>query len=453
MSYPHPSRSRLWLAALLFLAAAVSPLTASDPGEPPTRATRRTAIVAVVEKTKQSVVNILSERNTQTAFSDRSLGGAIGGRSNGMGTGILIDPRGYIVTNFHVVDEVTSLHVRMLGDPTKYEAEIVARDKENDLAVIKINAGKTLPAIRIGTSTDLMVGETVIAIGNAFGYEHTVSMGIVSALGRDVTLNKEVSYKQLIQTNASINPGNSGGPLLNIDGELIGVNVAIRAGAQGISFAIPVDSMLETVSDLLARKRRVALPTGLQYRDHIDVTHNPVRSMVVEKVIPESLADKAGLKTGDVITALNDQPVESGLDFERALIDGRPGDKFTLKFHRGKEDKSLALAFEQRDSVPANDPIWKTLGLRLTQADADTITKLYAHLHGGMLVTDVDVTGPAAKAGIQPGDLLVGLHTWETINFDNVLYVINHENFSSFKPLQFHIIRKGQLHRGTFIKE
>src|SRR5262249_2018278 len=156
--------------------------------------------------------------------------------------------------------------------------EVIVKDKESDLAVIKIDAGRPLPVAKIGTSSDLMVGETVIAIGNAFGYEHTVSMGIVSALGRDVTLNKEVAYKQLIQTNASINPGNSGGPLLNIEGELIGVNVAIRAGAQGISFAIPVDSMLETVSDLLARRRRAVLPTGLQYRDRYEITPVPARN-------------------------------------------------------------------------------------------------------------------------------------------------------------------------------
>jgi serine protease Do len=448
MSLPHSSRTRRWLAFLLFVSM-VLPVAA---GDPPAGSTRRNAIVSVVDKAKQSTVNILSERSAPTTY-DRGLGGNVGGRTNGMGTGIVIDPRGYIVTNFHVVDEVTSLHVRLHNDVTKYEAEVIAKDKETDLAVIKINAGKLLPVTRLGTSSDLMVGETVIAIGNAFGYENTVSMGIISALGRDVTLNKEVSYKQLIQTNASINPGNSGGPLLNIDGELIGVNVAIRAGAQGISFAIPVDSMLETVSDLLARKRRVALPTGLQYRDRVDITQHPIRALVVEKVIPSSVAEKAGLKAGDVITTLNETAVESGLDFERALIDAKPGDKFAVKFRRGKEAQKLELAFEPRESLPANDPIWKSLGLKLAATEAETITRLYAHLHGGMLITDIDTRGPAAKAGLQPGDYLVGLHNWETVNFDNVHYVLNHESFSSFKPLQFHIIRKGQLHRGTFPKE
>src|SRR5262249_10808566 len=159
-------------------------------------------------------------------------------RVNGMGTGIIIDPRGYIVTNQHVIEDVSVLRIR-LADGSTYIASVFARSPEMDLAIIKIDAREPLPIVLLGTATDLMLGETVIAIGNAFGYEHTVSVGVVSALKRDVSLNKDMSYKSLIQTDASINPGNSGGPLLNVHGELVGVNVAIRAGAQNIGFAIP----------------------------------------------------------------------------------------------------------------------------------------------------------------------------------------------------------------------
>src|SRR5262249_1709871 len=152
-------------------------------------------------------------------------------RINGMGTGIVIDPRGYVVTNHHVVEDVSVLRVR-LGDGTAVTAAVVARSQEHDLALLKIEVGRPLPTMPLGTAQDLMVGETVVAIGNPYGYEHTVSLGVVSAIKRDVSLNKDMSYKSLIQTDASINPGNSGGPLLNINGELVGVNVAIRAGAQ-----------------------------------------------------------------------------------------------------------------------------------------------------------------------------------------------------------------------------
>ena len=448
MSFTPRRRFGLWVLALALVTS-----TTSLPAEDGKTLSRRTAIVGVVEKCKASVVNIHSERQSATnAFGDRNYGTS-SGRSNGMGTGIIIDDRGYIVTNFHVVDEVTKLQVRLSGDDERYDATVIAKDKETDLAIIKISAKKKLPVIRIGTSSDLMVGETVIAIGNAFGYEHTVSMGIVSALGRDVVLNKEVSYKQLIQTNASINPGNSGGPLLNIDGELVGVNVAIRAGAQGISFAIPVDNMLETVSDLLARTRRHAFPTGLQYRDKVMVAQNPGRLLQVEKVLSNSIAEKTGLKNGDTIVSVNNQSVECGLDFERALLDAKPGDKLAVKYRRGQEEKSIEWAFDPKTTPVSSDPIWKELGLRLTTTDNESVTRLYAHLHGGMLVTDVLSQGPASKAGIQTGDILVGLQNWETCSFDNVHYVLNHENYANFKPLQFHIIRKGQLHRGSLGKD
>lgn len=437
------------MIALLLLAGLA---TFSWAGEPPEHPSRRTAIVGVVERTKASVVNIHSERQNPMLYGERGLSGT-SGRSNGMGTGIIVDARGYIVTNFHVVDDVIKLQVRMSGDDERYDATVIAKDKESDLAVIKITPKKPLPVVKIGTSSDLMVGETVIAIGNAFGYEHTVSMGIVSALGRDVVLNKEVNYKQLIQTNASINPGNSGGPLLNIDGELIGVNTAIRAGAQGISFAIPVDNMLETVSDLLARSRRNAFPTGLQYRDRVTPAQSPGRALIVEKVLPNSLSEKAGLKSGDTLLSINSLPIVSGLDFERGLIEIKPGDKLAVRYRRGTDEKEVELAFDPKLAAAGQDPLWKELGVRLTTTDNESITRLYAHLHGGMVVSDVLSQGPAAKAGIQPGDILVGLQNWETCNFDNVNYVLNHENFATFKPLQFHIIRKGQLHRGSIARD
>ena len=151
-------------------------------------------------------------------------------RVNGMGTGVVIDPRGYILTNYHVVDGVHEIQVTTAEDK-KYVASIVARDAETDLAVIKINPAEKMEVIALGTSSDLMQGETVVAVGNAFGYDFTVTRGIVSALHRAVQINDAQYYDDLIQTDAPINPGNSGGPLLNIDGEMIGVNVAVRAGA------------------------------------------------------------------------------------------------------------------------------------------------------------------------------------------------------------------------------
>ena len=170
-----------------------------------------------------------------------------------MGTGTIVDERGYILTNYHVVSDVRRIEVT-LDDGRGCTAELVAYDAAADLAVIKIPAPKPLPVIRIGTSSDLMEGESVIALGNAFGYEQTVTRGIISALGRDVQVSDTQAYDDLIQTDASINPGNSGGPLLNIDGEMIGVNVAVRAGAQGIGFAIPIDNALDRCREAAQRR-------------------------------------------------------------------------------------------------------------------------------------------------------------------------------------------------------
>src|SRR5438132_8109448 len=228
---------------------------------------RRTAVVEVVERVRAAVVNIHSERTVRGPATEELFAHAPSqNRINGMGTGIIIDPRGYIVTNQHVVEDVSVIRVR-LSDGTTHSARVLTRDHDSDLALLKVDLGRPLPTMPLGTSSDLMVGETVIAIGNAYGYEHTVTVGVISALKRDVTLNKEISYKQLIQTDAAINPGNSGGPLLNVNGELIGVNVAIRAGAQGIGFAIPVDSMLRTTADMLSVRRRNGTWHGLVCRD------------------------------------------------------------------------------------------------------------------------------------------------------------------------------------------
>jgi serine protease Do len=228
---------------------------------------RQTPVVDVVRRVRDAVVNIHSERTAQGPLTDELFGTSPSqSRVNGMGTGIVIDPRGYLLTNYHVVEDVSVLRVR-LGDGSTFSAHVLQRDPQADLALLKIEPHRPLATVPLGTSSDVQVGETVIAIGNAYGYEHTVTVGVVSAINRDVTLNKDVSYKALIQTDASINPGNSGGPLLNLNGELIGLNVAIRAGAQGIGFAIPVDTMIRVAARMLQGRSGANL--GLLVRDDL----------------------------------------------------------------------------------------------------------------------------------------------------------------------------------------
>src|SRR3954452_9781653 len=262
---------------------------------------RNSPVVDVVKRVRDSVVNIHSERTVRAPAAEELFSlSPSQNRVNGMGTGIVIDPRGYVVTNHHVVEDVSSLRVR-LADGTTLPARVLARDTETDLALLKINPPKPLPVMPLGTTKDLRVGETVGAIGNAYGYDHTVTVGVVSAVGRDVALNKEVKYRSLIQTDASINPGNSGGPLVNMDGELVGVNVAIRAGAQGIGFAIPVDTMITVGGLLLAqvRARQAVAPLGLAARDEV-AEQASSRRVIIDRV-EGGLGGKAGLKTGDVV--------------------------------------------------------------------------------------------------------------------------------------------------------
>jgi serine protease Do len=413
---------------------------------------RRNEIVDAIEKARPAVVNIHSERTSQATLStDPVINAPQNNRSNGMGTGIIIDPRGYIVTNHHVVEDVSVIRCR-LNDGSTFPAKVVTRDKESDLAIIKIDVPRTLPTIRIATSSDLMVGETVIAIGNAYGYEHTVSAGIISALGRDITLNKEVSYKSLIQTDASINPGNSGGPLLNIEGDLIGVNVAIRAGAQGIGFAIPVDQMVEAVAAMFSRRRQTEIAAGLVCRDRVALNQSPCRFLEVARVSGET--ERASLKQGDVILQVKDVSVTNSIDLERAMLDAKPGEKVPVRVRRGRAEQQLELTLNRSNTQPSVPELaWRQLGLRLGAAPAETFTRANANVRGGMLILEVNPGSPSARAGLQRGDVLVGLHQWETLNLENLGYVLSHEDLKSFFPLKFFVLRNGQMHKGWLQEE
>ncbi len=407
---------------------------------------RQTPVVEAVKRVRAAVVNIHSERTVSAQATNEELLALAPSQSrvNGMGTGIIIDPRGYIITNQHVVDEVSVIRVR-LSDGTSAPATVLARDPETDLALLKIEVNRPLPVMPLGTSSDLMVGETVIAIGNAYGYEHTVTLGIVSALGRDVTLNKDVSYKALIQTCAAINPGNSGGPLFNIYGDLVGVNVAIRAGAQGIGFAIPVDTMIRASAAMLAGKGRSGVPHGLFVKDEILSAHDDagvLRQAVIDRVDPSTPAGKAGIQKGDIVTRIDDTPITTSLDVERAMLDRQSGDKIDVVVKRDGVEQKFELVLDASLT-------WRKLGVRLQTTPADTVIRTHPQLHGGLLVNDVRADSPAAKAGIQKGDILLGLHSWEMLTLENVQFVLNHQDLATFNPVRFYVLRNGTVHRGT----
>lgn len=443
-AYGPALRIRLFVSGLL----AISVLTSSTLNA---SSLRRTAIVRAVQEAGPSVVNIHGRKTVRADQSESASSGDGFKQVNGMGTGVVIDERGYIVTNYHVIEGVRQIQVTTApawhADGTRGESHtvigrLIAHDPTTDLAIIKIDIDTPLPVIRIGTSSDLLAGEPVVAIGNAFGYEHTVTRGIISALHRPVQVSDTQKYHDLIQTDASINPGNSGGPLLNIDGDMIGINVAVRVGAQGIGFAVPIDQAIDVTSKLLDDEVTRHVGHGVKGR----TIATPVSSKyVIQSIQADSAADSAGLNAGDVVVAVDDTKVIRSLDFERALLDRRPGETLTVSVERNDEvrDVELVLTDARRESRSVGDRSWRMLGLKLAPIAERVFQQLNSGYRGGLKVTSVRPNGPAHNQGIRSGDILVGMHKWETVSLDNMAYILENDEFRRSQPAKFYILRDG----------
>src|SRR5215471_12758996 len=286
---------------------------------------RRDAIVEVVQKVSAAVVYIgtehIIEPRYRGSFFDEFLGIPSERRRQSvqsLGSGVIIDPAGIIVTNDHVIHGAAAIHV-VLADGRQLEAEVVGSDAENDVAVLKIQSKSPLPAAKLGTSSDLMIGEAAIAIGSPFGLKKTVTTGVVSAVGRSFKADGRV-YNDFIQTDASINPGNSGGPLLNIDGEVIGINSAIFASGQGIGFAIPADKVRRIVTELTQFGKVRPAWIGIEAENiHASVARSlgwdRSYGAVVAGVDSGSPAEKVGIQVGDIIEEVAGTQVEDAEDF------------------------------------------------------------------------------------------------------------------------------------------
>jgi serine protease Do len=410
--------------------------------------TRRTPVVEAVEKVKHSVVSITSEKlassRSRWPFSPEENRLPL---VNGMGSGVLVDGRGYIMTNHHVVENVQGIVVQLF-DGTSYPAHVLQTDPIMDLALLKVDADHTLGAVDIGTSSDLMVGETVITIGNAFGYENTVSVGIVSALHRDVTLSDEQVYRNLIQTDACINPGNSGGPLINVNGELIGINVAVRAGAQGIGFALPIDEVKRVATEMLSTRRLASNWHGLISSE---VRKGAKRGVVVGEVQQGSPAEFSGFKPGDELVKVGDLPIASPLDVERGMLDVRPGHPATVTIRRGNSEKALPLDVKAV-AATANSPddlVWRLLGVKTQPVSNEFVSSVSPKLRGGLYIQAVSPGSPAAQAAIQKGDILVGMNVgtrhWETIRADNILYVLRQPETTQTQSALLYLVRRNGI--------
>jgi serine protease Do len=425
---------------------------------------RNTERTRIVEQAERSSVNIHTEKRQKSMDVVFSAGKAT--KINGMGTGIVVDERGYIVTNYHVVQEVERLRVTTYAG-AEYEGRVLAYDSREDLAIIKINPTEPMTVAQFGTSSDLMLGEDVIAIGNAYGYESSVTRGIISHRSRDVEVNDEQSYNDLIQIDAAINPGNSGGPLINADGEVIGINVAIRAGAQRIGFAIPIDDARKVIARLMNIERHNMTYHGVQASD---VKHGLERRLVVETLRPDSPALAAGLKSGDVIVKAGDVKITDSADFERSLYGKAAGTDIPLTILRDGQEQELHFRLAELSAArrqvgqqglaqttgtnttlaaTTTDRCWDLLGLKLAKADGNFPVPGQPY-RGGMRVEKVRPQSPAELNGIREGDVLVGLHIWETVSNENIDFVLNHPQLQSLGPLKFYIVRNGETLFGHF---
>lgn len=424
--------------ALIALAIPCTTLSASS--------LRRSAIVEAVSQARPAVVNIHGRKSVPSDY-DTHAASDTSSQVNGMGTGIIIDQRGYILTNYHVVEGVSRIRVT-LADESTAVAQLVAHDPKTDLAIIKIPTESQLPVIRLGTSEDLMTGETVVAVGNAYGYEHTVTQGIISALHRTVQVSDYQKYANLIQTDASINPGNSGGPLLNIDGDMIGINVAVRVGAQGIGFAIPVNEAMDVAAELMAIDNASRIAHGAVITTRY-ATHES--RVVVESVREGSPAQLAGLQQGDVILSVDNTPVSRRLEFERGVFERQPGDQVLLDIQRDGHAQRISLALAEGSGLQRtqSDDAWETLGLQLTPVPNATFRKYQTRYRGGMKVVAVRPDSPAFQHGVRRGDILLGMHKWETISPDNIAYILSCAEFKANQPFKFYLLRGNETLYGT----
>jgi len=405
---------RAWRASsLLILASVLVSITAAGAEAPPEINLRRTVVVDVVERVKPAVVNI-----STTKLVDRRIGGFGDDPfwqqfdfgqvrkvpASSLGSGFIIHSDGYVVTNNHVVDRARRITVE-LADGRKLPAELISSDAEADLAMLKIADDKPFPALPLGDSADLMIGEPVIAVGNPLGFSHSVSTGIVSAAHRDLKDHRdEVILGDLIQTDAAINPGNSGGPLLNAYGQVIGINTAVRGDAQNIGFAIQVNKLRDLVPELLspAQVNKVELPVRLSERR----TVTPPASVTCDVYLTSG---KSADESRHVREINGHKPADL-IDAYAILLRAKADDQITLTFADGKQTRVRATPVPQPDAIVQARA---RLGITVEPLTPQAAQRYGLATDDGMLVTEVARDGAADRAGVEPGDVIISLGRYQ----------------------------------------
>ena len=365
-----------------------------------------------------------------------------------LGSGFIVDSKGYIITNFHVIEKADKIYVKLATDPDSQDfgrpARVIGSDKATDLAVIKIDTGSALPTVKLGNSDETRVGDWVEAIGSPFALAQTVTAGIISAKNRTIEPGAPGQFQHFIQTDAAINPGNSGGPLLDMNGNVIGVNTAIytqSAGYQGIGFAMPSNTVADVYNDLISPSHKVIRGSiGIQFRQGLSSAVNRVygfkNGVLVQEVQPGGPADKAGLKPGDIITEIDGRSVKDGDDLVNDIASRHPGSSIRLGFLRDGKPQDATVTIGDRDKVFADlnnpqpnpdqeqqgDAGQEKLGISVREISPQTAGKLHA---SGVIIQSVRNGSFADLQGLQPGLVITRINKQPTGTRDQFNAVVS----------------------------
>jgi len=378
-------------------------------------------------------------------FFDKFFGGQGGPGTNGpikersLGSGVIVDPKGFIVTNRHVVDKADRIRVRLQEDPpgVQHDAKVIGADQETDLAVIKIDVDRGLPTAKLGNSESMQVGDWVLAIGSPFGLQETVTAGIVSAKGRNIVPGRQ--FQSFIQTDAAINPGNSGGPLVNMAGEVIGINTAILTETNayaGVGFAMPSNTVVTVYNQLIGPEHRVTRGSiGVEFAAQpapaIARVYGVQSGVTISNVVAGSPADSAGLKVGDTITSVDGKDVKNGDELVADIAARKPGSKAKLGFVRNSKkeettvtiaDRSKLFAARLGDEQPGSDesqPKESKFGLTVRPLTNDLAEKLDVPANKGVIVQDVKGGSFADDIGLNRGDVILEINKQQVNSIDD----------------------------------
>ena len=455
--------------------------TGATPLELPNPVTLSNGFAAIIKRDQPAIVNISTtqviERKSQAQprtqdpfhdffnrFFDAPDDGPEAERS--LGSGMIVDPKGFILTNNHVVEQATKIQVQLNDVPTLYTAKLIGVDQETDLAVVKIDVGRELPIIKLGNSNGVQVGDWVLAIGSPFGLQATVTAGIISAKDRG---NVGHQFQHFLQTDAAINPGNSGGPLVDLTGQVIGINTAIKTGGrgnEGVGFALPSNMAIGVYNQIIGSGKVTRGSIGVSFAE--DQSKNPIvlhdlgasYGMVLQSIEPGSPAEKGGLQPGDVVTAINGHAVKTGSDLVDPIAQTPIGDKVQITYLRNRQERQATLVVQDRakvfsdrvssdndgDTTPVPGEAAPTeFGLHVEELTPQRAQRAGYNNLKGVVVTEVDPASTAEDIGFLRGDLI------EEVDHNQVTSLPVYRKFlSALRPGQqavFKVVRHSDTDR------